>query len=168
MRPQIGDYDPYYKDYIDFVIGDDIIHILNEQSQETHQLLDCFSVKKGNYAYAEGKWTVKEVIGHLIDTERIFAYRALAIARGEKKSLSGFDQDEYNKSGYFNSRDLFDLTYEFRLMRESNILFFRGLDKSVLQNRGIVNGNEITVLAIMFIIAGHQKHHCKILKEKYL
>jgi len=167
MRPQTGDFHPYYKGYIDLVEGEDILYILNEQSKETQQLLDSFSLKKGNYTYAEGKWTVKEIIGHLIDSDRVFAFRALSIARGEKKSLPGFDQNEYVRLANFHNRDLFDLTYEFRLLRESNLLFFRGLDESNWQNRGVANNSEITVLAIMFIIAGHQKHHCKILKEKY-
>lgn len=167
MRPKPGDYDPYYQNYIDLTEGEDILKILNEQSKETQSVLNCFPEKRGNYAYADGKWTVKQVIGHLMDTERVFAYRALSIARGETQPLPGFDQDVYVSNGKFNERDLFELSYEYRLLRESNYLMFKGLDKNVYNNRGIANDKEITVLAIMYIIAGHQKHHVKILNERY-
>jgi len=113
------------------------------------------------------KSTVKEIVGHLMDVERVFAYRALSIARGEKKSLPGFEQDEYVKNGMFNLRTLPDLIYEFRLLRECNILLFKGLDKSVWQNRGLANDTVVTVLALMFMTAGHEKHHLNILKERY-
>ena len=106
--------------------------ILVEQNMESQNVLNSFSENKGNYRYAEGKWTVKEVIGHMMDVERIFAYRALCIARGETKPLPGMDQDMYVTNGNFNKRQLFDLNYEYRLLRESNILLFGGFDKSVL------------------------------------
>ena len=112
MRPEPGDYAPYYERYIKLVEGDDILKILNEQSKKTQEVLNSFSEHKGNFRYAEGKWTVKEVVGHLLDTERVFAYRALCIARGEKKSLPGFEQDDYVKDGNFNRRELFELNYE--------------------------------------------------------
>jgi hypothetical protein len=111
---------------------------------------------------------VKEVIGHMMDVERIFAYRALCIARGESKPLPGMDQEIYVKNGNFNKRQLFDLNYEFRLIRESNILLFGSFDKSVYNNRGIASGHEVTVLALMYITAGHEKHHLNILMERYM
>jgi DinB superfamily len=168
MRPVKGDYGEYYKKYIDLVKGDDIFRILIEQNIDSQNILNSFSENKGNYKYAEGKWTVKEVIGHLIDVERIFAYRALCIARGETKPLPGMDQDLYVSNGNFNTRQLFDLNYEFRLLRESNILLFGSFDKSVLQNRGNASGYDVTVLALMFMTAGHEKHHLKILTERYM
>ncbi|QQS35141.1 MAG: DinB family protein [Ignavibacteriales bacterium] len=168
MRPDKKDYAPFYAGYVDALAGDNGIEILTAQNLETQELLNSFSESKGNYAYAEGKWTVKEVVGHLIDAERIFAYRALCIARGEKQSLPGYDQNEYVKTGNFNSRELFDLNYEFRLLRESNILLFRGFDEFMLNKRGVANNFEVTVRALLFIIAGHEKHHIKILKERYL
>jgi uncharacterized damage-inducible protein DinB len=168
MRPDKNDYAPFYAGYVDALEGDNGIEILVSQSTATQELLNSFSESKGNYAYAEGKWTVKEVVGHLMDAERIFAYRALSIARGEKKPLPGYDQDEYVKTGNFNKRQLFDLNYEFRLLRESNILLFRGFDEYMMNQRGIANDKEVTVRALLFIIAGHEKHHMKILKERYL
>jgi uncharacterized damage-inducible protein DinB len=168
MRPVIGDYAEYYQKYIELVKGDDIFRILVEQNMESQNVLNSFSESKGYYRYAEGKWTVKEVVGHMMDVERIFAYRALCIARGETKPLPGMDQDKYVSSGNFNKRQLFDLNYEYRLLRESNILLFGGFDKSVLQNRGSASGYEVTVLALMFMTAGHEKHHLNILLERYM
>lgn len=168
MRPVKGDYGEYYQKYVDLVKGDDIFRILVEQNIDSQNILNSFSENKGNYQYAEGKWTVKEVIGHMMDVERIFAYRALCIARGETKPLPGMDQDLYVSNGYFNKRQLFDLNYEYRLLRESNILLFGSFDKSVLQNRGNASGYDVTVLALMFMTAGHEKHHLKILTERYM
>lgn len=167
MRPAKGDYSEYYQQYIDFVKDDNILKVLTEQNKETQNILNSFPKNRGDFRYAEGKWTVKEIVGHLMDVERVFAYRALSIARGEKKSLPGFDQDEYVKNGLFNQRTLSDLIYEFRLLRECNILLFKGLEKSIWQNRGLANDTEVTVLALMFMIAGHEKHHLNILRERY-
>ena len=168
MRPEPGDYTPYYENYIKLVEGDDILRILNEQSKKTQDVLNSFSEHKGNYSYAQGKWTVKEVVGHLLDTERIFAYRALCIARGEKKSLPGFEQDDYVKEGNFNRRELFELNYEFRLLRESNLLLFRSFTPEMLKRKGFANESSASVLAILFMIAGHEKHHMNVLRSKYM
>lgn len=168
MRPKKGDYAEHYQQYIDLVEGNDVIGMLTDNNLYAQNILNSFPQSKGNYRYAEGKWTIKEVVGHILDTERIFCYRALAIARGEKKPLPGFDQDQYVINGKFNDRPLHDLTYEYRLVRESTILLFRSFDQSVLQNRGVASGNEVTVLALMFMTAGHERHHLNILKEKYL
>ena len=168
MRPAKGDYADYYQPYIDIIMGEDIFRILIEQNLESQNILNSFSESRGDYSYAKGKWTVKEVVGHLVDVERIFAYRALAIARGENNPLPGMDQDIYVKNGNFNKRKLFDLNYEYRLLRESNILLFGSFDKSVLQNRGIASGYEVTVLALMYMTAGHGKHHLNILSERYM
>ena len=168
MRPRPGDYSTYYETYIKLIEGEDILRILNDQSKRTQEILNSFSEHRGNYRYAEGKWTVKEVVGHLLDTERVFAYRALCIARGEKKSLPGFDQDDYVKEGNFNRRELFDLNYEFRLLRESNLLLFRTFTPDMLKLKGFANESSVTVLAILFMIAGHEKHHMNVLREKYM
>lgn len=168
MRPSKADYAEYYQKYIDLIEGDDILQILSSLNSEASDICNSFSQTRGDYSYAEGKWTVKEVIGHMMDTDRIFAYRALAIARGEKQPLPSFNQDEYVKNGKFNMRNLSDLTYEYRIVRESNLQLFKGFDRSIYSNRGIAAGNEVTVLALMWMIAGHQKHHLNILKERYM
>jgi hypothetical protein len=168
MRPNPGDYSDYYNGYVKLVEGDDILQILYQQNKKTQDFLNSFSEHKGNYRYADAKWTVKEVVGHLIDTEHIFAYRALCIARGEKKSLPGFEQNDYVKEGNFNRRELFDLNYEFRLLRESNLLLFNSFTPEMLKRKGFANESSISVLAILFIIAGHEKHHMNILQERYI
>jgi hypothetical protein len=168
MRPNPGDYAPFFERYIQLIEGEDILKILNDQNKKTQDILNSFSEHKGNYRYAEGKWTVKEVVGHLLDSERVFAYRALCIARGEKKSLPGYEQDDYVKEGNFNRRELFDLNYEFRLLRESNLLLFRSFSPEMMQRKGFANESTVSVIALMYIIAGHEKHHMNVLKEKYI
>lgn len=167
MKPTRNEYPEYYQRYIGLLEGEDLLSILSELNREISDTLNSFPQSKGNYSYAAGKWTVKEVIGHMMDTDRILAYRALAIARGEKQPLPSFDQDEYVNNGNFNERNLLDIIYEYRLVRESNILLYKSFDESVLSRRGIAAGNEISVNSLFWIIAGHQKHHLKILKEKY-
>jgi len=168
MRPNPGDYDPYFEQYIKLVKGDDIIKILYEQNKITRELINSISDYKGNYRYAGGKWTIKEVIGHILDSERIFAYRALSLARGEKKSLPGYDHDDYVREGNFNSRELLELSFEFKLLRESNLLLFKSFSEEMLFRKGLGNETSVTVLALLYIIAGHEKHHLSVLEEKYL
>jgi hypothetical protein len=167
MRPKAGDNNPYYDRYISLIGDDDIIEFLDEQRITSEKFLKTFTEDQGNYSYADGKWTVKEVIGHVIDTERIMAYRALAFARSEGQSLPGFEQDDYVAESNFKQRTLDDIINEFRTVRESNILLFKSLDEEILNRRGTASGSEVTVLALIYIIAGHEKHHMNILREKY-
>jgi len=167
MKPKPEDYDAIYGGYISLIGDDDIIEVLEEQRKTSKKFLKSFTEKQGNYSYADGKWTVKEVLGHVIDTEKIMAYRALAIARGEKQSLPGFEQDEYVAESNFNNRSLDDLINEFLTARESNIILFKSFDEEIFIRRGIASESEVTVLALIYIIAGHEKHHMKILSEKY-
>ncbi len=168
MRPKTGDYNPYYDRYISLIENDDIISFLEEQRNNSENFLKTFTEKQGNYSYAVGKWTMKEVLGHVIDTERIMAFRALAFARNEKQSLPGFEQDDYVAESNFNKRSLVDLINEFITLRESNICLFKSFSDDMLSRRGTASGSEVTVLALIYIIAGHENHHIKILKEKYL
>lgn len=168
MRPNKNDYASYYKTYIDLVEGDNVHKVLSLQSQDTQEVLNSFPKAMGDFTYHAGKWTVKEVVGHLIDTERVMAYRAMCIARGETQHLPGFNQDEYVKQGNFNKRSLSDLVYEFRLLRESNMLLAKGLDEEAFSKKGVANNKEVSVLALFFIIAGHEKHHMNVLLERYL
>jgi uncharacterized damage-inducible protein DinB len=167
MRPSEKDYAPYYKGYIDKIKGDDIIDILQKQLTSISEFFKNVSEEKGNYAYADGKWSVKEVLGHMLDTERVFAYRALCIARKEKQSLPGMEQDDYVREGSFNKRRLKDLVNEFSLVRKANLALFNSFSERDLNNRGIASNNEVTVRALLFIIAGHAMHHITILREKY-
>ncbi|MHB8852876.1 MAG: DinB family protein [Ignavibacteriaceae bacterium] len=167
-RPVKGDYSPNYEGYISKVEGENGIVILKSQLSSAVKYFDEIPEDKGTYSYAIGKWSIKELIGHIIDTERVFAYRAMCIARGETKSLPGFDQDDYVKSANFNEKKLNDLVNEFKALRESNITMFNGFDEVAFDRRGLANEKEITVLAILFIICGHAAHHLNILEEKYL
>ena len=167
MRPSEKDFAPYYKGYIEQVKGDDIVNVLGEQLNTATKFFNSIPEEKGTRAYAEGKWSVKEVLGHVIDCERVFAYRALCIARGEKQSLPGFEQNDYVEEAAFNKRGLKDLADEFSSLRKSNLALVKSFSDKELNKRGLVNENEITVCAILFIIAGHCMHHIKVLKEKY-
>jgi len=167
MKPKTGDYNPYYDRYISLLGDDDIIEVLEKQVKTTENFLKTFTEKQGNYSYADGKWTMKEVLGHVIDTERIMAFRALAFARNEKQSLPGFEQDDYVAESNFNKRTVVDMINEFRTLRESNINLFKSFNSEMLSRSGTASGSEVTVLALIYIIAGHEKHHMKILKEKY-
>ncbi len=168
MRPKPGDYNPYYDTYISLIEDDNIIRVLENQIKTSETYLRTFSEEKGNYSYADGKWTVKEVLGHVIDTERIMAYRALAFARNEKQAIPGFEQDDYVAESNFNKRSLDDLINEFKTVRESNIILFKSFDEEILNRRGTSSESKITVRALIYIIAGHEKHHMKILNEKYV
>jgi uncharacterized damage-inducible protein DinB len=166
-RPAAGEYAPYYETYISKVKGNDIVSVLDAQRLQTAQLFAARSERDGNFRYAPDKWTVKEVLGHVIDSERIFAYRALRIARGDQTPLSGFEQDDYVRGGNFSERTLADLAEEFELVRTANVAFFKSLPKEAWQRRGVANKNEVTVRALAFIVAGHELHHRLILEERY-
>jgi len=165
-RPQSGEYDPYYGRYITLVNSDDIVTLLDSQASDTIALLNSHPAK-AEYHYAPGKWTVKEMLGHLNDTERIMTYRALRISRGDKTPLAGFEQDDYVRGGNFSQRALDDLVAEFGNVRKATVSFFRHLDAEAATRRGTANNVEITPRALAFIIAGHELHHRKILQEKY-
>jgi hypothetical protein len=167
-RPQATEYAEFYAKYVDLVPGTDILGALEGQRLVTAQLLAARSEREGNFRYAPGKWSVKEVVGHLADSERIFAYRALRFARGDETPLSGFEQDDYVKSGGFSERTLADLAEEFQEVREATIALYSGLDGPAWQRRGVANKNPVTVRALAYIIAGHELHHRRILEEKYL
>ena len=168
MRPEHDDYPEYYDRYMVLVEGEDIVETLKNQLQTSGKFFDSITEEQGSIAYADGKWKVKEVIGHVIDTERIMAYRALAIARGEKQSLPGYEQDEYVANAGFTKRNLKDLIEEYKTLRASNIVLFNSFDEKDLRKKGNANQSEISVLSLAFIIAGHELHHIKILQERYL
>jgi hypothetical protein len=168
VRPQPTEYAAYYEKYVSLVPGTDILGVLEAQGMLMTQLLGARSEREGNFRYAPDKWTVKEVVGHIADTERIFAYRALRISRNDKTPIEGFEQDDYVKNGGFNDRTLVDLAGEFSQVRGATLALFLGLGGDAWQRRGAANKNEVTVRALAFIIAGHELHHRRILEEKYL
>ncbi len=166
-RPEPGEYAPYYETYISKVKGSDIVGILESQRLQMAHLFAARSERDGNFRYAPDKWTVKEVLGHVNDAERIFAYRALRIARGDQTPLPAFEQNDYVRSGNFAEHTLVDLAEEFELVRAASIALFKSLQKEAWQRRGVASKNEVSVRALAFIMAGHELHHREILEERY-
>jgi len=166
-RPEAGEYAPYYETYISLVKGNDILGLLEAQRLQMAQIFAARSEREGNFRYAPDKWTVKEVLGHVNDTERIFLYRALRISRGDHTPLSGFEQDDYVRAGNFGERTLADLAEEFGYVRSASIALFRSLKTEAWSRRGVANEKEVTVRALAFIVAGHELHHRLILEERY-
>lgn len=167
-RPQKGDYAEYYEKYIALVPSGDFLEILQGQHQDLIRLLSPLSDQQADFRYAAGKWSIKEVLGHINDAERIFAYRLLRIARGDQTPLASFEQDGYIQTGNFSSRKLADLLPEFSSVREATITLIRSLDDAAWLRRGVASQKEITATALAFIIAGHERHHRIILEERYL
>ena len=166
--PETSEYQPYYAKYVALVQGDDLTAALERQIGESLATLRGISEEKSLHRYAPGKWSIKEMIGHLVDSERIFTYRALRFARNDQTPLSGFDQDPYVASGAFDARRWSELTDEFEHVRRSTTLFFRGLEPEAALRSGVANSSPITVRALGYIIAGHEMHHMGILRDRYL
>jgi hypothetical protein len=166
-RPQPGEYAPYYDRYISLVKGEDILDTLDQQRRQTILLLSGRNDEDGDFRYAPDKWSAKEVIGHVCDTERIFAYRALRIARADATPMEGFEQDDYVRNGPFAQRPLANLVEDFIAVRRATLSLLRNLDEAAWSRRGIANKNEVTVRALAYTIAGHELHHRRILEEKY-
>jgi uncharacterized damage-inducible protein DinB len=167
-RPEPAEYNPYYEQYISLVKGDDLVATLQKQAQETRDLLSRVSAEKAEFRYAPGKWSVKEVLGHMNDAERIMSYRVLRIARGDQTPIEGFEQDDYIAGGNFGRRTIDDLLQEFMTIRNATIQLIRHLDAETSERRGTANNKPVSARAIVYVIAGHELHHRKILQEKYL
>lgn len=167
-RPTADEYNAYYGRYISKVPDGDIVQTMTSQLSSTLELLNSIPESKGDHRYAEGKWTVKEVLAHLNDSERIFAYRALRIARGDKTPLPGFEQDEYVPLSHASERTIRDFAEEFRDVRRASVALFRHLDEEDMSRRGTASNNPVTPRALAYIIAGHELHHLAILRENYL
>jgi len=168
QRPQADEHVEYYSRYISQVPDGDLISMLRDQIMETVGLLRGLSSEQGNYAYAPGKWTIKEVIGHLSDAERVFQYRALTFARSPGTALPGFDENAWVPAGNFGVRTLDDLLEEYQVVRAATVQLARHLDEETLKRRGSANGNDISVRALLYIIAGHERHHVALFRERYL
>lgn len=166
-RPEATEYAPFYANYISKVPGPDALRVLESQRTQMLQLFSSRGEREGNFRYAPGKWTVKEVLGHITDSERIFTYRALRIARGDQTPLPGFEQDDFVKNGAFGGRTLTNLAEEFGSVRGASIALFYSFGEEVWDRRGVASQKEVTVRALAFITAGHQMHHRAILEEQY-
>ena len=169
QRPEKTEYNEYYERYISLVDETEIVAAFENQLREMSELFKSISEEKSAFAYAEGKWTIKEMVGHLIDGERIFGYRALRISRGDETPMEGFEQDGYVENAPFNDYQFSDLVAEFELVRRSNISFFKHLkDKRFLTRTGTASGSPVSVRALAYIMVGHVCHHANILRERYL
>lgn len=167
-RPVPGEYAEYAEDDIARVEGDDVCEVLRRQREATLELFGRFGEPGGGIRYAEGKWSVKQVLGHLADDERIFAYRALCLARGDSRELPGFDEELYVGGARFDELPLSVLLEDYLAVRAASLTFFRGLGPEAWSRRGMVNGYQATPRGLGFHIAGHELHHHRILEERYL
>lgn len=164
-----GEYAPYYENYIKII--DDtwtLTEALEVSLHEFIKFVQDIPMDKHNYRYAEGKWTIKEIIQHLIDTERVFTYRALRFSRGDTTELPGYDQDSYVSNTDADSRSLQSLLTEISALRHATLLLFKSFNDDDLLKRGVASGYTVSVRAFGFMIVGHEKHHIKIFKERYL
>ncbi len=165
-----NEYANYYKPYIMTLAenGKGIIENMNDSLEDMMSTLNAIPETKQMYRYADGKWTIKELVQHIVDTERVFGYRALRFARKDGINLSGFDQDEFNATANANTRDFKELLEELSLVRKSSISLFNSFDNEILKAIGMASNSGMSVRAIGYIISGHSYHHLKVLKERYL
>jgi hypothetical protein len=167
-RPDPSEYGAYYGRYISLVPEGPIVDRLREQIAVTVGVLRDLPEARGEHRYAPGKWSIKEIVGHLTDSERVFGYRALRIGRGDETPLPGFEQDDYVRNGGFGTRTLRSLLDEFETVRRGTVLLLEGLDETAMTRRGTASGFPVSVRALAYIVAGHELHHLNVLRERYL
>jgi len=167
-RPDPSEYAPYYGRYIERVPDGPIVDILRSQIRGTLELLRALPEAKGEHRYAPGKWSIKQVVGHVIDGERVFSYRALRFGRGDETKLPGFEQDDFARAAVFATRSLRHLTDELEAVRRATVLLYEGFGEEDWLRRGTAAENPVTVRSLAYIIAGHELHHVTMLQEKYL
>ncbi|WP_425453233.1 DinB family protein [Cohnella lupini] len=167
-RPRQEEYGTYYEQYIGLVPTGNIVEFLADVLKTTSELLSDIPEDRGNYRYAPDKWSLKEVLGHINDNERVMAYRLLRFARGDRTPLAGYDQDEFMKGVSFDSLSLTEIIEDYISVRRSTLTLLRGLSEEAWSRRGIANDNEMSVKALAYIIAGHELHHLNIVKERYI
>lgn len=166
-RPAANEYGAYYGNYIGKVPDGDIFAMFTEQIDTLNHMLGKYTNEQGDYRFGEKEWSIKEVVGHLIDAERIFAYRALQFARGNPAPLPGFDQDDFVRESNYSQRSLSDLLQEFELVRRSNLLLFRNLSPEIYLRPGTASNNPFTVRALLYVMVGHVIHHIGSLHSDY-
>lgn len=163
-----SEYGSYYQPYIDICGKRELLDGLDYNLIETCEFLKSIPSNRHEYSYDKGKWTIKELVQHLIDTERIFTYRALRFARHDSTDLTGYDENKYVPQSIANKREFIDLIEEFNIVRKSTVSLFKSFNKDMLIRMGKANNNSMSVRAMAFIITGHCNHHCKVIKERYL
>jgi hypothetical protein len=166
-RPESDEFAPYYTGYVSRVTEEDVVGALEKQVRDVRSTLQAFSGERESFAYAPGKWSVRQVAGHLVDAERVFGYRAFCISRGEQAALPSFDENAYVVQSDTGRRLLADVVAELAHVRESNLIVLRNLDAEAWSRRGTASGHPVSVRALAYIMAGHIRHHLEILRERY-
>jgi uncharacterized damage-inducible protein DinB len=167
-KPQPDEYAPYAAAYIAKVPEGDIIEILEKLKDSSYKLFSGISEEQAAYAYAEGKWTLKEVLGHIIDTERFFSFRAFCFSRGEQSPLPGFEQTDYVENATFNTRTIQDLANEYKTVRESSLYVYRSLSDEQALRKGVASNYVFSVRGLVYLTAGHELYHLDLIKQLYL
>ena len=168
ITPNPTEFAPYYGKYTSLVKSDNIVKTLETQAEHPKALFRVLGEQQADFRYAPDKWSVRQMLGHVIDSERIFSYRALRIARGDKTPIEGFEQDGYVSNAPFERSTLAELLEEFAVVRRATVLLFRNLSAEAWTRRGIASDNEVSVRALAYIIAGHELHHNGVLNQRYL
>ena len=167
VRPESSEYAPFYAGYVARVPEDDILSVLQRQGEEIRDLARSLPAAKETYRYADGKWSIREVLGHLIDGERVFGYRAFCFSRGEQAPLPSFDENQYVAGAGADKIPAAELGSEFAAVRASNLAFLRRLSAAEAMHLGTASGNPISVRALAYVMAGHPRHHVAVLRERY-
>jgi hypothetical protein len=167
-RPSASEYAPYYDKYVQRVPDDDIVAVLRNQIADTAALLRTAPPDRADGAYAPGKWTLKEVVGHLIDVERVMSYRALRFSRNDATDLPGFEENAFVANSNFSRRTLSDLVDELEAVRVATVHLAKHIDADALMHQGTANNTVVSVRGLLYIIAGHELHHAALIRERYL
>jgi uncharacterized damage-inducible protein DinB len=168
QRPEPGEFESFYQPYISLVPPGDIVALLATQLDDTTAMIRELTDRQALHAYAPGKWSIKQVIGHVADAERVFAYRALRFARGDATPLAGFEENSFAAAGDFDARPLASLIAEFAAVRHASVALFAGLPEDAWTRAGTANDQHVTVRALAWITAGHELHHRGILSSRYM
>lgn len=166
-RPAASEYAPFYAGYVTHVPEDDVLAVLRDQSRDVEAFARAVPPDRESFSYAPGKWTIRQVMGHLGDGERVFGYRAARFSRGDRTPLASFDENLYVANGRFETVPLAALATEFLHLRAANVSTLERLDEAAWHASGVASGNVVTVRALAFIMAGHVRHHLRILRERY-
>jgi len=166
-RPQPGDYAPFYQPYLDATAPIDDAHELLARQSDVLAYMGTWSEEKAAHRYAADKWTVAQVVGHMADTERVFAYRLLRIARGDTTPLAGFDENAWQLEAGFESRTLASVVAELKAVRQASLALIRSLDAAAIEREGVASGKRVTARALVWLVAGHFAHHASILRDRY-